>query len=102
MDPLPVEFHPDAVSEARSARVWYEERNPATAAAFVDELDRAIEQISNFPERWTKFIHGTRHYLFRRFPYVVVYRQMTDAIQIVAVAHAKRKPGYWSDRLDPS
>jgi plasmid stabilization system protein ParE len=36
--------------------------------------------------------------LVRRFPYVVVYRQIAARVQIVAVAHGKRKPGYWKRR----
>jgi hypothetical protein len=37
-----VEFHPDAVAEARSAWQWYAERSPLAASAFLSELDRAI------------------------------------------------------------
>ena len=32
------------------------------------------------------------------FPYSVLYRPNTDEIVIVAVAHRRRRPGYWLDR----
>ena len=35
----------------------------------------------------------------RRFPYLIVYRVTASAIQVVAVAHARRRPGYWKTRL---
>lgn len=33
------------------------------------------------------------------FPYRVVYFVEGDLLKIVAVAHAKRRPGYWRDRV---
>lgn len=32
------------------------------------------------------------------FPYGVVYFVEHEVVTIVAVAHAKRRPGYWRDR----
>ena len=34
----------------------------------------------------------------RKFPYKVVYRNQQDGIEIIAVAHGKRRPGYWKGR----
>jgi hypothetical protein len=34
-----------------------------------------------------------------RIPYFVVFREFAREIQIIAVAHAKRRPGYWNKRL---
>jgi plasmid stabilization system protein ParE len=45
-----VEFHPEAVAEAHAAREWYCQRSPAAAAAFLAELDSAIERIGLFSE----------------------------------------------------
>ena len=65
---------------------------------FWPNLDRGIEAISLAPERWPLFVHGTRRYLFHRFPFQVVYRVVNDHIQVVAVAHGRRRPGYWKVR----
>jgi toxin ParE1/3/4 len=43
-------------------------------------------------------LHGTRKYLLRRFPYAVIYRVTDEAIEVVAVAHGRRRPGYWKTR----
>ena len=94
----PVEFHPDAVAEARAAFEWYQERNESAAGLFLTELDLAIERITETPERWPLYLRGTRRFLLRRFPFAVVYRQVAETIQIVAVAHGRRKPGYWKER----
>jgi toxin ParE1/3/4 len=34
-----------------------------------------------------------------RFPYAVVYSLIDDAVYVLAVAHSRRRPFYWQDRL---
>lgn len=98
MPGLPVVFHPDAVDEAQAARIWYAERSQSAGNSFLAELDRGIESVSESPDRWPLFVRGTRRYLFRRFPFQIIYRVMNDRIEVVAVAHGRRKPGYWKTR----
>lgn len=92
-----VELHPEALIEARAAVDWYRERNPSAAAALLAEIDVAINEIAASPERWPGFLHGTRRFLLHRFPFSVVYRIGDDAIQVIAFAHARRRPGYWRE-----
>ena len=93
-----VRFHPDAIAEAKAAYEWYAERNPSAANAFIAALDRAVSQIVESPERWPMHQHRTRKILLRRFPYSVIYRITESAIQVIAVAHGRRRPGYWKTR----
>lgn len=93
-----VRLLPDAIAEAKAAYEWYAERNPSAANAFISELDHGISQIQNSPERWTIHLRGTRKFLLRRFPYGVVYRINQSTIQVIAVAHGRRRPGYWKSR----
>ena len=78
-----VRLHPDTIAEAKAAYDWYAKRNPTAANAFISELDHAISQIQKGPER---------------FPYAVVYRITQSTIQLIAVAHGRRRPGYWKSR----
>ena len=94
-----VDFHEEAAIEFKEAFLWYLERNTAIAVVFADELTRSVQIIAEAPERWPAHAAGTRKFLMRRFPFVIVYRESGDVIQILAVAHAKRRPGYWSSRL---
>ena len=93
-----VEFHPDAVAEAQAAAEWYRQRNETAADAFLVELDRAVERVVDAPHRWPAYFHNTRRFLLRRFPFAVVYRLSGDMVQVVAVTHGRRKPGYWKTR----
>jgi plasmid stabilization system protein ParE len=100
MTPLPiVEILTDAVEEAREAREWYGERSIVAARRFEFELDRAIQAIRETPKRWPTHVYGTRRYLLNRFPFLIVYREFEDRIQVIAVQHGKRRPGYWRGRL---
>jgi plasmid stabilization system protein ParE len=100
MASLPLEFHPDARIDALQAYDWYAERSQDAADSFQEELQDAGRAIRQSPERWANYLSGTRRYLMKRFPFVIVYRVATDRIEIVAVAHGRRKPGYWKRRLD--
>jgi toxin ParE1/3/4 len=92
------EFHPEAILEAWEARRWYAARSPQAAESFVTELDRVQSQVVTHPDRWPSYFHGTRRYRFRRFPYVLVYHSTPERILVLAVAHVKRRPGYWKPR----
>ena len=94
-----IDVHPEAVAEARAAALWYRERSTLAADAFLLELDRAIERIDKNPEMYPHYIQGTRRYLLQRFPFYLVYREIAGKLEIVAIAHGRRKPGYWKKRI---
>jgi plasmid stabilization system protein ParE len=93
-----VAVHPAAHTELQGAYSWYLERNPAAAVAFLEEIDHAIEAISENPNRWPFYVEGTRRLVLRRFPFSVVYRELASTIMVVAFAHGRRRPGYWRNR----
>lgn len=62
------------------------------------ELDLAIQRVQQAPRRWPAYLGETRRYLPRRFPFSVVFREAADRIEIIAIAHARRRPGYWLGR----
>jgi plasmid stabilization system protein ParE len=98
MPPTPVEFHPEAIAEAVAAANWYRERSPRAGEAFLFEIDHAVDRIAEAPEAWPPYLYGTHRFLLRRFPFSVVYRRISNTIQIIALAHGRRRPGYWKGR----
>ncbi len=99
MSPRQIDFHPEAVAEARAAAQWYRERSALAADAFLVELDRAVEKIAEKPDMYPHYVRGTQRYLLQRFPFYLVYRQVAAKLEIVAIAHGRRKPGYWKKRI---
>ena len=94
-----VEFLEEASAEYEAAFDWYFTRSEATASNFANELAQAIGMIAEAPQRWPAGPCGTRKFLLHRFPFAVVYRELPSAIQVLAVAHDHRRPGYWKTRI---
>ena len=92
-------FHPLAWKEVEAEDDWYQSRSSDASLGFLSDFDSAIEDILQAPQRWPKYLYGTRRVVMQRFPFSIVYLDDLDLITIFAVAHAKRKPGYWKERL---
>jgi plasmid stabilization system protein ParE len=95
---LPVELDPQAEQEAHAAFLWYLERSERAAVAFEREIERAIERIGEAPTTYPIVDGELRRCLLDRFPYALLYAIGLTAVQVIAVAHLHRRPGYWTRR----
>ena len=91
--------HAEVWPEIEAAADWYLERSPDAEDAFLVEVEDAFAVIVDAPLRSPKYLYGTRRFLLHRFPFSVIYLSEREVITIVAVAHNKRKPGYWKQRI---
>jgi plasmid stabilization system protein ParE len=92
-------IHEAARREANLATAWYAERSIHVARRFRDDLLAAFKSSAAFPLHYPAYLHETRRIVLQRFPYFIVFFDWQDEITIVAVAHAKRRPGYWKGRV---
>jgi toxin ParE1/3/4 len=96
-------FHSEAAAEYLAATQYYlEHASPLVAAAFVAEVEDAVQTLLASPTRWAVSEEPQlRRYLLTRFPYLIYYRwePERDRVSIYAVMHFNRRPGYWRDRL---
>lgn len=95
---IKIEFHPEAEQELSEAKSWYRERSKLAARAFATDIADSLRYIAASPDRWPEVRPGERRFLLSRFPFSILYRVRTNVIFITAVAHQKRRPGYWRDR----
>lgn len=93
-------FHPEARKELRDAVAYYETQRTGLGSALRSAIEMATQMIQQVPGIGSLYL-GTpiRKFLARRFPYTIYYREFDDRIWIAAVAHQKRRAGYWLDRL---
>ena len=91
-----VRLHRLAAQEYRFAKSWYRERDASVAGRFRDAVDSAMSRIAAAADSHPVFADDIRWVRVRRFPYVLVFvRESSDSLLVLAVAHAKRRPGYW-------
>ena len=90
----------DAQLEARAAANWYEEAEAGLGVEFISEVDRVLGLLADAPGRYPVWRPGRpyRRALLRRFPYVIFFVDEPDHVLVLAIAHQKRKPGYWLRR----
>ena len=93
---------PEAEAELMAAAEWYESRQPGLGVAFVEAVGRALEGLIEVPQTnplWRRGYPYRRH-VMRRFPYTIIFTVTEElSIEVTAIAHARRKPGYWLTRV---
>jgi plasmid stabilization system protein ParE len=80
------------------ARLLNEDRAAGLGLAFLDEIEESVEQVLANPEACQHEYGEIRCKRLRRFPYNLFYSLEADRIRVLAVAHQKRRPGYWRNR----
>ena len=95
---ITIEFHPEAEQELAEAKSWYRQRSKLAARAFATEIGESVRHITSALTRWPEVRPGERRYVLSNFPFSILYRIKNNLVFITAVAHQKRRPGYWRDR----
>jgi toxin ParE1/3/4 len=86
-------IHPEADAEFSQAVHYYADLDPELGLRSYNEIERVITAVCSQPDRFFQFSPPARRALARKFPYAVVYLDELDRVWIVAVMHAKRRPG---------
>ncbi|WP_367266575.1 type II toxin-antitoxin system RelE/ParE family toxin [Propionivibrio sp.] len=86
-------------SGTRRGRDYYlEHATSRIAAAFAGEYEQGVIRLLEFPLVGAPRSRQQRALPLRHFPYSIIYRIVADTIIVSAVAHQRRRPGYWSGR----
>jgi len=93
-----VAFHPDAQEEFIAAARYYETQAENLGLDFISAVEATYRRLVTFPESGRAFGSRLRRVLVPGFPYGLIYRAERDLLLIVAVAHVRRRPGYWRSR----
>ena len=93
-----VVFHPEAEEELNDSTSYYDAKSPGLGNVLLEDLERAIDQLIQYPESSPLVSKLVRRKPLRRFPYNIMYIVLPSAIRILAVAHQKRRPFYWRGR----
>jgi len=93
-----VEFHSAAEQELGAAAAYYEGLQDGLGQGLLDEVEDVCALVSEYPSIGRNVDQLHRSVPLRRFPFVVFYRVRETRVQVVAVAHKRKRPGYWRSR----
>ena len=88
-----------AEQDIQAAVLWYDQQRPGLGDIFIADLQEILEHIRLQPEMYRRIDGPVRRAVLHRFPYSVLYRILTDELEVVAVLHFKLHPGKISSRL---
>jgi plasmid stabilization system protein ParE len=102
-----VRFAPEASIEIEDAARWYEQRRRGLGLALLAAIDEAVASTLRWPHTGTLVPEvppelEVRKAAVRRFPYHLAYVVTDEEIHVLAVAHDRRRPGYWGGRIEGS
>jgi plasmid stabilization system protein ParE len=95
---LSVDFLRDARRDFDESFDWYAERSTQAALRFSDAVDAALTDVVADPVRFATMDGVHCECPVKRFPFRIVFRLVDERVLVVAIAHAKRRPGYWRNR----
>jgi plasmid stabilization system protein ParE len=95
---MPVDLLPGARRDFDDSLDWYTARSTVAAEQFSSAIDATLATIAADPTRFAAVDAIHRDCLVPRFPYRIIYRIEPTQILVVAIAHAKRRPGFWKAR----
>ena len=95
----PVIVHSGAKRELAKARVCYEERCEGLGLDFLTEVEAATEKLRQNPHLCPRYKRTAfRKQFVERFPYLIFFLELPDYFWIAAIAHGRRRAGYWKRR----
>ncbi len=93
-------YHPAAESEHLESVAYFESKRPGLGSLYFADFEETMEIICASPLRYPIGMQpDVRRVQLKKFPFTVLYRQTSTAIQVLAVAHHRRRPQYWLGRL---
>ena len=93
-----------SISSARGSRVSVREKMVSGQGRFGrgggrDAVDSATNRIAADADSHPVLADDICCVRVRKFPYMLVFvRESSDSLLVLALAHAKRRPGYWRRR----
>ena len=92
-------FLKPAEVEVGEAVAYFDEQRPGLGDRFEQDLRATLNFIIEHPLSGKSLTKQVRKFGLRTFRYNVIYVADEHEIVIVAVAHHRRRPGYWQSRL---
>lgn len=88
-----------AEAEVNEAIAYFDQQREGLGDRFEQDLQTTVVFVTEHPLAGKMLSKRVRRFRLRTFRYNVIYIADDKEIVIVAVAHHRRRPGYWRHRL---
>lgn len=96
---MTIRFLSVAEAEFADAASYYEVQRTGLGDVFIEHVTHSIAYLEQHSLIGTLIGRRVRKLVLKKFPYSLIYYSSESEIVIIAIAHHKRKPNYWRDRL---
>ncbi|MGB5735533.1 MAG: type II toxin-antitoxin system RelE/ParE family toxin [Thiohalocapsa sp.] len=97
---IDVRYHEAAEAKLYDALGFLELRTKGLGRRLLNEVRRTAARIAEFPLLGAESRPGVRKLPVYTFRYSLIYALDDHSVLILAVAHASRRPDYWTGRLN--
>lgn len=91
-------FHPQAKEELEQAVLFYKKQQAGIEKRFIAAVEDAIYKVCRNPLLYRKIDGNVRKCRVLHFPFAIIFRTMSERIEIIAVMHLRKQPNYWQSR----
>lgn len=93
-------LHPEAALEHEEQVAYYEARAAGLGRRYHAAFRSALLRVCEAPHRFrTIQASGIRRVSLRGFPFSVIFREVEGAVQVLAIAPHRKRPGFWTSRI---
>ncbi len=92
-------FHPAAEAEYLSQVAYYEEKRAGLGAYFISDFEGTMSKILATPQMYKQVEENIHIVSMKAFPFNLLYQVPHDQVQVLALAHKRRRPNYWKERF---
>ena len=90
----------EAKQEISDGIAWYAKTSTRNSKRFKERVGGMLKTVARNPKQFGWYDDDFRHVVLDPYPYTIIYHELPDgAVQVIAVAHTSREPGYWEDRV---
>ena len=97
-----VVFSPEARDDFEDAARYYDAQRPGLGDELRREIRNFLPKLRNAPLNFPAVRGDIRRLMLERFPYKLLYSVESDYVYVIAVAHSRRSPDYWINRVGSS
>jgi hypothetical protein len=91
-------FHPLVPSDLLNAIQWYDDISDELGNRFREMADARFDDIESNPQGFARAFDEVSFAQIQHFPYLILFREMKQAISVLGVFHIASDPEKWRGR----